>query len=102
MQAIVEARGDRAAAYNQLDRIVQAFGHNALSTLVTIDINARPEEQVRLARNDGASGGSRIITDSIASAEAFIKAVELGTYFADNLLDATQYVREEVYHNTEV
>lgn len=96
MQRLAEAKDNRAEAYDVLDRLTTAFGHAALRTLVTIDLSAPPESQVRMTQE--GSDGQRIVTDSIASAEAFIKEAQGGGFSSSELLKATVWVSEAEYY----
>lgn len=98
MRRLAEAKDNRAEAYDVLDRLTTAFGHAALRTLVTIDPTAPPESQVRLAQEH--STGQRIVTDSIASAEAFIKEAQEGGFSSSELLEATVWVSEAEYYGS--
>lgn len=98
MQRLHEAGSDRSRAYDVLDRLVEAFGHTSLRTQVTIDPTAPVESQVQLIQ-DAPGGGKRMVTDSIASAEAFIVAAQQGEFSTEQLLEATEFVPASLYYS---
>lgn len=94
MRRIVETKGNMQAGYNVLDEMVRAFGHAPLNTMVEFDPNAPVEQQVKISRPNDA----RVITDSVASAGAFLIAASEGEFFSPELLTESHIVPEDVYY----